>query len=515
LGVPGCPSVFLGMFVRQKKNKSGLVSVQVIDKSRGKYRVIRTIGSSDDVKELSELVAQAEMWIGAQRAAIEFDFEQVDKLFDQFLSGINSIHIIGPSLLLGGIFDAIGFNAIPDELFRKLVLARICYPTSKLKTTEYLRRYEGYVIDEDQVYRYLDKLNKTQKRQVQCISYKHTQQVLGQQISVVFYDVTTLYFEIKQEDELRKPGYSKDGKHQNPQILLGLLVSAGGYPLAYDIFQGSKFEGHTMMPVLNLFRRKYKLTQLIVVADAGLLSGSNIEALRLNGYQYIIGARLKNESANIKAAILELQLGDNKTAELQRNDGSRLIVSNSVARAAKDNDNRQRAIRRLEKLLKEGRLTKAQINNKGYNRLLKMEGEITVKLDDDKINADSRWDGLKGYITNTTLSMNEIIANYSHLWQIEKAFRIAKTDLNVRPIYHRLKHRIEAHICIAFTAYKVYKELERLLNEKQAGFSPEKAIEIAKTIYSINATKPKSGEQVTRVIITTEEQIALATLFEF
>ena len=461
------------------------------------------------------LVLKGEAWIQERSGMAEFDFEQVDELFDQFLTSISSIRIIGPSLLLGGIFDAIGFNAIPDELFRKLVLARLCYPVSKLKTSEYLRRYEGYITDEDQIYRYLDKLNKMQKRQIQCISYKHTLQVLNQQISVVFYDVTTLYFEIKQEDELRKPGFSKDGKHQNPQILLGLLVSAGGYPLAYDIFQGSKFEGHTMMPVLNLFRRKYKLNGLAVVADAGLLSAGNIDALRLNGYQYILGARLKNEPANIKKAILDLALKDGQSAELLRNDGSRLIINYAQARAIKDNDNRQRAIRRLEKMLKTGKLTKSQINNKGYNRLLKMEGEINVLLDPEKIAVDSRWDGLKGYITNTTLTIQEIITNYGHLWQIEKAFRIAKTDLSVRPIYYRLQRRIEAHICIAFTAYKVYKELERILKEKKSTLSPEKAIEIAKTIYCINAIKPKSRQPVAKIIITSDEQRNLANLFDF
>jgi len=503
------------MFVRQKKNQSGLVSVQVIDKSRGKYRVVKTIGSSLLPEEIMTLVLKGEAWIQERSGMAEFDFEQVDELFDQFLTSISSIRIIGPSLLLGGIFDTIGFNAIPDELFRKLVLARLCYPVSKLKTSEYLRRYEGYITDEDQIYRYLDKLNKMQKRQIQCISYKHTLQVLNQQISVVFYDVTTLYFEIKQEDELRKPGFSKDGKHQNPQILLGLLVSAGGYPLAYDIFQGSKFEGHTMMPVLNLFRRKYKLNGLAVVADAGLLSAGNIDALRLNGYQYILGARLKNEPANIKKAILDLALKDGQSAELLRNDGSRLIINYAQARAIKDNDNRQRAIRRLEKMLKTGKLTKSQINNKGYNRLLKMEGEINVLLDPEKIAVDSRWDGLKGYITNTTLTIQEIITNYGHLWQIEKAFRIAKTDLSVRPIYHRLQRRIEAHICIAFTAYKVYKELERILKEKKSTLSPEKAIEIAKTIYCINAIKPKSRQPVAKIIITSDEQRNLANLFDF
>ncbi|OPZ96891.1 MAG: hypothetical protein BWY70_01637 [Bacteroidetes bacterium ADurb.Bin408] len=259
----------------------------------GKYRVLKTIGSTHDAALLQSLIEQGKEWIIKRQHAIELDFEQRDKLFEQFFTGITAVKSVGPSLLLGQIFDSIGFNAIEDELFRKLVLSRLCYPVSKLKTTDYLRRYEGYVTDEDKIYRYLDKLNKTQKRTVQRISYQHTLQILGGQISMVFYDVTTLYFEASEEDELRKTGYSKDGKHQNPQIVLGLLVSQGGYPLAYEIFEGGKFEGHTMLPVINLFRRKYKVSDLIVVADAGLLSDKNMRILRQNNYCYILGARIK------------------------------------------------------------------------------------------------------------------------------------------------------------------------------------------------------------------------------
>ena len=190
--------------------------------------------------------------------------------------------IIGPELLLGRIFSDIGFNKVKDELFKKLVLARLCYPGSKLKTTDYLRRYEGYETDEDKIYRYLDKLHSTQKRVVQQISYEHTLKILDNKINIVFYDVTTLFFEIEQEDKLRKTGYSKDGKHHCPQIVLGLLVSTGGYPLAYEIYEDNKFEGDTMLPVVNLFKRKYKLQNLIIVADAGLLSNKNMEVLQQN-----------------------------------------------------------------------------------------------------------------------------------------------------------------------------------------------------------------------------------------
>ena len=204
-------------------------------------------------------------------------------------------------------------------MFRKLVLARLCYPLSKLKTTEYLSRYEGFITTEDKIYRYLDKLHSTQKKLVQQISYAHTLKILNHVIQVVFYDVTTLYFEIKEEDTIRKTGFSKDGKHQNPQIVLGLLVSEGGYPLAYEIYEGNKYEGDTMMPILNHFKRIYKLEELIVVADAGLLSSKNIESLELNGYKYILGGRIKNESNAMKNKILSLTLQNGESAAINKN----------------------------------------------------------------------------------------------------------------------------------------------------------------------------------------------------
>jgi len=120
---------------------------------------------------------------------------------------------------------------------------------------------------------------------------------------------------------------------------------------------------------------------------------------------------------------------------------------------------------------------------------------------------------LKGYITNTSLDKTDVIENYSHLWRIEKAFRVAKTDLKIRPIFHFAKRRIEAHICIIFVAYKIYKELERQLKELKSTLSPEKAIEIAKTIYGITATKPDSKEIFKKTLIINEEQRNLAHLF--
>jgi transposase len=501
------------MFIRQKKNKSGVISIQVIDKSSVRYKVLKTIGSSSDNLKITELITEAEIWIKKHCGLLEIDFSQADVLLEQLLGNIQQIKIVGIDLLLGKLFTDIGFSVVQDELFKKLVLSRLCYPVSKLKTIDYLRRYENFETNETAIYRYLDKLNASQKNIVQNISYEHTLKVLNNTLQLVFYDVTTLYFEAEQEDDLRKTGFSKDGKHQQPQIVLGLLVSTGGYPLAYEIYNGKKYEGDTMLPVLNLFKRKYKLQNLVVVADAGLLSNKNIESLQKNDYQYILGARIKNESKAITTQILSLQLENGASATLQKDNNTKLIISYSLARSKKDNANREKGIAKLEKQIKTGKLTKAQINNKGYNKFLKMNGEIKIVVDNTKITADKKWDGLKGFITNTTLSKEAVIENYGNLWQIEKAFRVAKTDLKIRPIYHYVQRRIEAHICIAFVAYKVYKELERQLKEKQSTISPEKAIEIAKTIYSIKAIKPNSKEVFEKTLLLNDEQRNLINLF--
>jgi len=381
-----------------------------------------------------------------------------------------------------------------------------------LKTSDYLDKYHDVDYPVQQIYRYMDKLHSTQKELVQQISYEHTKKILGGEVNVVFYDVTTLYFEIDQEDDLRKTGFSKEGKHQNPQIVLGLLVSKNGYPLAYDIFEGNKFEGHTMLSVIDSFREKYRLEQLVIIADSGLLSNANIDELQLGGYEFILGARIKNEKRVIQNKILSLNLKNGESAVVNKDD-LKLIITYSDNRAKKDRLNREKGLRKIEKQIRTGRLTKSSINNRGYNKYLKMEGQINISIDYHKFEADAAWDGLKGYLTNANLSKDEIIENYGHLWQIEKAFRISKTDLRIRPIYHRLQHRIETHICISFVAYKVYKELERQLKEMQSTMSPEKAIAIAKTIYQVTANT--QNREVSHIMLITDEQKNLAQIFNF
>jgi len=286
-------------------------------------------------------------------------------------------------------------------------------------------------------------------------------------------------------------------------------------PLAYDIFSGSQFEGHTMLPVIDAFKAKYNLGKLVVVADAGLLSKENIRLLEQGGYEYILGARIKTADKNLKEKILSLRLKDGESEALAIDERTKLIVNYSSSRAGKDAHNRERGLAKLHKQVQSGKLTKASINNRGYNKFLSIENEIKISINKQKIENDKKWDGLKGYITNTTLSSEEVLDNYKDLWQIEKAFRIAKTDLEIRPIYHRLQRRIEAHICIAFASYKVYKELERLLKEKKSTLSTEKAIDIAKTIYAVKIVHPITKEITYTTIIKSKEQQNLADLFGF
>lgn len=502
------------MFVRTIKHANGKTYVQVIEKLNGKYVVKQSFGSAIDAAAISALQARASAWIDEYQGLLSIDFPSERHQYEQLLGAITSHKLVGIQLVLGKLFDEIGFNAIAEPLFKDLVLYRLVYPKSKLKTIEYLYRYEQKEYSEDDIYRYMDKLHSSYKTQVQQISYQHSLSLFTDGIQVVFYDVTTLYFEIDRDDDLRQSGFSKDGKHQHPQIVLGLLVSQYGYPLAYEIFDGKKFEGHTMLPILQTFRERYALNRIVVVADAGLLSNENITQLEQGGYDFILGARIKNEKQALKTEILSKQLANGESAELKKGD-LRLIISYSQDRADRDKYNREKGLKRLEKLLKTGRLTKSGINNRGYNKFLCMQGAVELSINKVKIAEDQQWDGLKGWLTNASLSKEQVIENYNQLWQIERAFRIAKSDIKIRPIFHRKQTRIEAHICLCFVAHKIYKELERKLKRHKAPFSAEKAIEILQNIYQIEMITPKEKIKLKKTIIITQEQRLLAQIFGF
>ena len=202
------------------------------------------------------------------------------------LDNIDSILLNGAKLIIDKVYDSIGFNQIEDEVLRQLVVARLCQPLSKMATVEYLKSHFDEDVSLNKIYRYLDKLYNTQQETAQRISVEHTFSVLVGRIEMLFYDVTSLYFESFREDVLRSLGFSKDGKTSETKIILALLVCQNGYPLSYSIFNGAQCESYTMIPMIDDFKQRFKIDDFVVVADSGFMISRNIDLLRSGGYLF-------------------------------------------------------------------------------------------------------------------------------------------------------------------------------------------------------------------------------------
>lgn len=508
------------MFVRKKRNRSGTTSVVVVSKHQGKFKELHTMGVSADESEIEMLCTQGRSWIKAHLGVMEFDFEEPERrereieLTNAVLDNIDAVLLNGAKLILDRVYDSVGFNEISDDVLRHLVIGRLCQPMSKMATSDYLKSHFDEDVNLSKIYRYMDKLHDTQREEVQRISVRHTFSVLGGRVEMLFYDVTSLYFESFREDNLRTPGFSKDGKTAETQIILGLLVCENGYPLAYSLFNGAQYESYTMIPVIDDFKQRFGLDDFIVVADSGFMIKRNIELLRSGKYKFIIGGRIKKLSKTSECWLLSLPHEDGRFYEKRLENGDRLLVTYSSSRAAKDAYNRTKGVERLRKAYASGKITKDKINKRGYSKFLQIDNDVNVSIREDKIIEDARWDGLKGYVTNTELPASEVVSQYRGLWVVERAFRISKDTLETRPIFHFTERRIEAHVCLCFIAYKVYKELERIMRELGMDISTDRALKIAKTITTLRVKLPLNDKIITRTMALTPDQLLLKPLFD-
>ena len=509
---------FAAMFIRKRKNPSGSITIAAVVKRHGKPKEVKIFGTATADEDIDRLYAEAQYWSKANGNQLPLDFddergrerEETARVVDN----MDAVLLNGTQLLLNQVYDRIGFSRIPDEILRHLVIARVSQPRSKLATVAYLKSYYDEDTDLNHIYRYMDKLYNTQKELVQQISVEHTRKILGGKIGLMFYDVTTLYFETSKTDVLREPGFSKDGKTAESQVVLGLLVSSGGYPLSYSLYNGSQYEGYTMIPMIDDFKQRYNLgDDFVVVADSGLMNADNLKLLRAAGYKYVIGARIKSEGKAVKEKILAWDKKDGEFFEYKRENGDRLIVGYSDARAKNDAYNRTRGVERLRKAYKSGKLTKEQVNRRGYNKFLEISKDVEVSINQEKIDEDSKWDGLKGYVTNTDLAAGDAVNEYKGLWVVERAFRVGKGTLDMRPMFHFTERRIEAHVCICFVAYKVYKELERIIALAGIDLSVDKVLEIAKTITTIRVNMPQNHDVYTKTLFLSDEQNTIKPLF--
>lgn len=460
------------MFVRKTKTRNS-ICFQIGEKRDGKFILIKHIGCSSSPEKIEALQFKAKEELEQIRFKHQLSLFEPPK---KTKATLRNWHITGFKRFFGPIYDAIGF---PQNLLKDLTIARIVYPKSKLSTVRYLNQHLGIHLAKDTVYRFLDQLDKDTltKIALDFVAKKN------KGINLVFYDVTTLYFETDKEDDLRQKGYSKDHRMDMPQVVIGLLVDKDGYPFDFDIFEGSAFEGHTFKIVVRKLLRQYHFADLTIVTDAGMLSDDNINFLELKGIQYIVGARLKNLSNKLTTDILSHNFIKEPTYKISligKNKGSkskRLLIDFSKDRAKKDKNNRQKLIEKLKQRLKD----KKQTVKKSKYLVWEDSGKI-AGLDYEKINDDERYDGLKGYITNLIeiAQPKEIIDQYHNLWKVEKAFRMSKSDLAERPIFHRLDKRIRSHLLLCFCSLLVMKEAENVLTKKTISLA--KAIEIIEKV---------------------------------
>ena len=485
------------MFIRVKtSNNNRTTFVQIVQSVRAAdrvtQRIVRHIGVAKDETELEKLKILAhsiktKLEAGGQQYL--FKPEEVTSLkktgtvYENSDYNVNLGNLIEEQRLVAGIheaygklFDDLGYNKVINypsrnklivDVFKNIVLARIANPASKRASVLKLEEDFGLTINLDRVYRMMDMLDESAIERLKKRTYDSTLSLIGQKINVIFYDATTIYFESFTEDELKKCGYGKDGKNNQPQVLLALMVTSDGLPIDFEVFAGNTFEGSTLIPSLTKVRQKYDIDKVVFVADSAMLSATNIaelESLKDSRFSYIVGARLKNLSSTLKSSILDI----NNYKELSQGlrigqfdySGKKLIVSFSVKRARKDAHDRKKAVEKLKAKLEKSSSIKANVSNNSYRKYLKIQGSSKLELDEDKIEADSVWDGLHGVITNSGLDPSQVLEKYKELFNVEAAFRVTKHDLAVRPIYHWKPERVKAHIGICYCAYAIVKNME-------------------------------------------------------
>jgi len=450
------------MFVRKTKSRKS-TCFQIGEKRYGKFELIKHVGCASIDNEIEALQATAKQEL--QELMLRNQLLLFPEIKKSFKAKLLNWHITGYHLVFGTVYDSIGF---PNNILRDLVVARIVHPRSKNATARYLQNYLGISLHRDRVYRFLDTLDKNK---LTSIAYEFVS-VKNEGISLIFYDVTTLHFETETEDDFRKKGFSKDHRGDMPQILIGLFVDYEGYPFDFDFFTGNTFEGHTFKISVEKLIKKYQFKSLTVVADAGMLSEENLSYLDAKKINYIVGARLKNTKKGINKQITSHNYKVEPINEIQIDD-KRLIVEYSEVRAKKDAKTREKVIEKLKKKLETGK----PVVHKNKYLLDKNLGKI-IQIDEKKVEEDKQFDGLKGYMTNANnqSSFKEIIKQYHNLWKVEKAFRMSKSDLKERPIFHQGIKRITSHLILCFVSLLVMKEAETILSQKK--YTIEKTIEI-------------------------------------
>lgn len=440
--------------IRIIKTGSDRKAVQVINYFKRKTIILKHIGSGNGSSELDLLKKKAVNWIAAEINQKGLFHKSPESQFKDRYRYLGFTYMYAYEFL-EKIYFKFNFHKFFSEIFKDLVLARILEPASKKSSLEFLLKFLDKDHSLNALYKTITKYDQKTKDHLEKEIVEVAKKEFGFDFSFVLYDVTTLYFESFKDDQFKRAGFSKDNKSNQPQIVIGLIVSKEGFPINYQIFRGNTFEGNTFLPTILDFKKRHDITSLTIVADSAMFSKINLEHLAESGLNYIVAARL----ANLKQEILKtinrkIKRIDRSSIRLED-----LIVDYSSKRYNKDRKDLDKQIEKARKYLNQETFRSSHIK---YLKYENSQGSLNEEL----ILKNTKLLGLKGYITNLKLSNRKIINYYHNLYKIEHAFRIAKSDLEARPIYHFKEESIKNHILICFLALtiSIYLELKNKIS---------------------------------------------------
>lgn len=464
-------------------NKGGEQYIRIIKSTRNQGQVVKeTVYSLGKVSDYTPLQLKRfgtkffELGGGDPRELLEGSVEELGRYnygYFQLFSKIFSFYKLDTLLSRIGRKHKLEISLVNSVML--MLLERLSEPSSKRQNFFNQQDYLGIErVELHHLYRSLDYLSLYHQA-VQNNIYQPSTDLFSQGLDVVFYDVTTFYFEsdVEKEGELRQKGFGKDGKIGNTQILFGLLIDKHKQPIGYRIYKGDTFEGHTFEHALAQLKKQYFIENIIVVADRGMLSKNNIKlTTETNNYEFILGERLKSLPDKVKQHLLHI---DNYTGtwaydhqgesisvrySTYLHEGKRIICTYSEKRAKKDKQEREDKLVKAEQLLKQPNLLK----KKAQHYFLTSKDQTSFYLDEEKIKNNEKYDGFLAISTNAEkLSVEEVLGNYRHLYQIEHSFRTFKTHLETRPMFHWTDKRIEGHICLCYIAYAMLTHVQNKL----------------------------------------------------
>jgi transposase len=479
--------------IREIKTKVGSRSVQVIRYADGKRIIVKHIGTGNTKEEVASLNELARSYIEdvSQQIVLFSDFRiEPDDMVTLRQYDYLGFHYSLLYDVLKAVQVQIGYTTVADALLTDMAIIRIVEPASKLRSIELMDTYFGIRHRRQRYYESAPKwLSLKDNVEAQTVHFAKKEYHFD--FSLLFYDVTTLYFETFESDELRKTGFSKDSKSQQPQILVALMVTQDGFPIAYEVFTGNTFEGHTMLPVINSFIKKHKVQNFTVIADAAMISTANVAALQKESIHYIVGARLGNISTQMLHNIDQsLPREDGKIIRIKTDNGY-LICSFSNQRYKKDKYE-------MEKQIEKAKLLLNQPSKASKVKFLKTEEAKTI-LNEGLIDKTKKLLGVKGYYTDIEeqiVDSKTIIERYHELYKIEQAFRIAKNDLETRPVFHFKEEPIKLHLLICFMALAISKHIELKTQTSIRAFLTEcKKVTDARLINKITKKEIKMRAQ--------------------